>query len=101
MQCLGPTFSEQVAGGSGSGGREVVEPSARFAGLGVLIFPPADDPGSIFKAVEHAIDGGPGSLRRLHDRPAVQLGVVVKRAKEDLNDVEKRTGNPDRTLHDA
>ena len=98
---LGSAFIEQVTRGDGPGRCKPVESAARLVGAGLLNFPAASDPASVFEPVKYAIDGGPGSLRGFQDRPTVQLGVVFECLEKDFQDIEKRACDTDRSCHDA
>jgi len=75
---------EEIAGGDDTRWGEPVEAAARPILVGVLVFPVASDPPGVFEPVEHAVHGRPGSLGGLGDRPAMELGVLAERLKEDL-----------------
>jgi hypothetical protein len=78
-----------------------VEAAARLARLGMPVFPSPADPADVLEPVKDAIHSRPGPFRCLDDGPAMHVGITVERPDEDLQDVEKRASNPDRSRHSA
>jgi hypothetical protein len=95
-------FAEHLPRADSSSRREPIETPPRLTRFGIFVFPPAADPIGVLESVQDAVHGGAGSLRRLHDGPAVQVArVAVERPEQDLKDVEQRIRDPHRTSHDT
>ena len=54
----------------------------------------------IRQPVQDAVHSGPGSLRRLHDGPAMEvIRAAIERLEQDLQHVEQRVRDPDPSFH--
>jgi hypothetical protein len=101
QEFLRSTGGEEVTGCDDASRSEPVETPTRFIRLRGPILPPSSDPSGVFKPVEYTVSGRAGQLCGLHDRPTMQLDVVVETLQEDLQDVQKWVSDPGWTRHSA